>query len=65
MNFDPTIARQIHQCIATRNRPMLTALDMCIEQLQRFAKDDLDVQIALGCAIRATEIERGFQSRGP
>lgn len=58
-------AREIYGLIATRNRPMLTALDLCIEQLERFAKDDPDAQCALRCATKAAKLEREFQSRAP
>ena len=37
MTIDP--GREVNHLIATRNRPMLTALDLCIEQLERLGKD--------------------------
>ena len=56
-------SRKIYKLIVTRNAPMLTALDLCIEQLQRLDKQDPDAQCALRCAIKAAEQERLFQSR--
>ena len=38
------LAQEIYALIASRNRPMLTALDMCIEQLEPLASDDPDIQ---------------------
>jgi hypothetical protein len=39
-NMTIDLSREVYDLIATRNRPMLTALDLCIEQLVRFEKDD-------------------------
>jgi hypothetical protein len=57
------IAREVLDLIATRNRPLLTALDLCMEQLERFGTNDQPVQYALKCAQRAAQQERGFQAR--
>jgi hypothetical protein len=61
--FNPGFDREIHELIATRNRPMLTALEICIDQLERFAANDRDVHEALWCARRAIDLEQGFQAR--
>ena len=59
---DNSVADKVYRLIAPRNRPMLTALDLCIEQLERFSRDDPAVQYALKCATTATKRERDFQS---
>ena len=56
------LGREVYRLIASRNRPMLTALDLCIEQLERLDKKDPDIQFALKCAIRAARMEREFQA---
>ena len=38
--------QEIHSLVVSRNRPMLTALEMCIEQFERLSSDDPDVQCA-------------------
>jgi hypothetical protein len=60
-----TTAREIFELIAGRNRPMIAALELCIEELQRVPKDDPDIQCALRCAIKARELELGFQANAP
>ena len=55
--------QEIYRLIAGRNRPMLTALDLCIEQLERLSSDDPDIQCALRCARKAAQQERDFQAR--
>ncbi len=57
------VSQEIYGLIATRNRPMLTALDLCIEQLERLSSGDPDIQYALQCARKATERERHFQAQ--
>lgn len=54
-------ATEIRDLVATRNRPMLTALEMCIEQLEAFS-DDPSVANAITCARIAIKLERTFQS---
>jgi hypothetical protein len=56
-------AQEIYGLIATRNRPMLTALDLCIEQLERLSSGDPAIQYALQCARKAAGQERQFQAR--
>jgi hypothetical protein len=56
--------REFYAMIATRNKPMLTALEMCIEQLEGLDQTD-DIRCALNCARKAIELERGFQERAP
>ena len=60
-----TTAREIYELIAGRNRPMIAALELCIEQLQRLSKDDPDIQCALRCAIKARELEAAVPSQRP
>jgi len=57
------VGQKIFRLIATRNRPMLTALDQCIEQLERLSSGDPASQYALQCARKAVEQERHFQAR--
>jgi len=57
------VGQEIYGLIATRNRPMLTALDLCIEQLKRLPSGDPAIQYALQCAQKAAEQERHFQER--
>jgi hypothetical protein len=57
--------REFYAMIATRNKPMLTALEMCIEQLELLDQSDEGIHCALTCARKAVELERGFQERAP
>ena len=57
------VSQDIYGLIATRNRPMLTALDLCIEQLKLLPSGDPAIQYALQCAQKAVEQERHFQAR--
>ncbi len=57
------VSQEIYGLIATRNRPMLTALDLCIEQLQRLPSGDPAIQYSLQCAQKAVEQERHSQAR--
>jgi hypothetical protein len=59
------IGQEIYGLVVSRNRPMLTALDLCIEQLERLSSGDPAIQYALQCARKAAEQERQFQMRHP
>ncbi len=48
--------------IADRNRPLLTALDLCIEQLQRVPSSDAAIHGALQSAREAAAFERQLQA---
>ncbi len=61
----PLTRREIYECITKRNRPMLTALELCIEELARLNSRDPDVQCALRCARKAVALELGFQANAP
>lgn len=56
-----TDAAEIAELIATRNRPLLTALEICADQLRAMGANDAAVSDALRCAERAIAMERGFQ----
>lgn len=56
------LSQELRTLIATRNRPMLTALEMCIEQLERLDQKHEDVRATLYCARRAADMERDFQT---
>jgi hypothetical protein len=56
------VSQEIYGLIATRNRPMLTALDLCIEQLELLSSGDPAIHYALQCAQKAAEQERQFQA---
>lgn len=53
---------QIRELIATRNKPMLTALQMCIDELEPFQERRPDVQTAIRCARKAIALETEFQN---
>jgi len=59
--------QEMPKLIATRNQPMLTALDACIEHLENYligvgpGKDE-DAERALYFAKTAVELERKFQA---
>lgn len=56
------LSQEVRTLIATRNRPMLTALEMCIEQLERLDQKDEEIRATLACARRAADMERDFQT---
>jgi hypothetical protein len=55
------LSLEIRDLIATRNRPMLTALELCIEQLAAIEENNPGVEYAMDCARKALALERGFQ----
>jgi hypothetical protein len=57
------MAQEIHRLIANRNRALLCALDLCIEQLAHLPSGDPAIQYALECAREAAQQERYLQAR--
>jgi BMFP domain-containing protein YqiC len=57
--FTINIGREIHELIVIRNRPMLTCLEACIEQLES-REQEPDINLLLRYARAAVERERAF-----
>lgn len=57
------MAKEVERRITKRSYSLLTALDLCIEQLERQSSGDRAIQYALECAREAAQQERHCQAR--